>query len=570
MCGIFASISAERPAGITLWEGISRLDHRGQDSFGLVTLSEDRTFHAHHELGRPERRPDLEVLPGTIGLAHTRWATTGTVRLENAHPLAGGRRNISCYAVHNGVITNWREIRQELEGEKYHFRGDTDSEVIPHLFDWLCRQHPDWESLRLLHALADRLEGQYALVLVSRFFPRRLHFALHGAPLLGGRRGYLASDPTPLRPLVRKVQVFPDPCRGIVLTNGMTHVYSPEGNDLPITDVSLEEVEGSLPAPGQTFYEKEWSETPARVEELSRRTFSFPEVGVGGCRFLACGSSYHAACLGQAMLEQVSVPCQVEYAHQVRTFLPDCLTLAITQSGETRDVLQAIERVGASRVITNTPSSTAARRVFPLLLEAGEERSVAATRTFTLTAALIYRMVCQWTGRTSRLNDLACALALLVENPEGLIRLGRRLAGWKGVLLAGQGISLPAAGEGALKLMEVAGLHTTALPAPEIKHGPLTLIGNGVGILALAGCAGEWGRVQPVLEEVRARRGEVALVGIQGVIPPGEGVVLPSVSDPLLEGLVLTFALQGVALHAGLARGLAVDRPRHLAKTITV
>ncbi len=590
MCGI-AGYAGSKPAAPFLLEAMRRLEYRGYDSWGYALQNKQGSHVVRKGLGAFSEsfavnngNPHL-MFQQEVGIGHIRWATHGTPSMDNAHPLRGGREAYeeTCWVVHNGVIDNYRELRQAMVDKGYHFHTETDTEVIAHSFDYLSRFFiPDAAVTAELVAqvMADlivMLKGQYAFAIVSKRFPGYVMAACSGAPLLVSEQGYLASDPRALAGFATGAWRLADDSIAVLGGPDRVNIYDRylRGGKLLYEAVPEVTVEGRDPDFCPHHMLREIRQQP----DLLRAPFSgLPlETGpVGRVVLFGCGSSWHAALMGSRYFEEEAhVPAEAHYASELANkdlelYAEDTFFIALTQSGETYDTLAAMREIrdihGSDHllVITNNLTSTAAKLAgYQIDMDLGDERGVAATKTFTVQVASLLELACSFTdGPGMALAHLTThtflpdALELLLANEGQLAQIGKEVAAYANVLYLASGINFPVALEGALKLKEVAYIHAEAMPAAEMKHGPIALIDKSVLSIFIAPFAHD-PRLLANMEEVRARGGPII------VLP------LPRTTT-LVEPLVAVVALQLVAYHAAVAKGLPVDRPRNLAKCVTV
>ncbi len=609
MCGIIGYLG-QRVAAPVLLDSLQRLEYRGYDSAGVVVLGADGVPTSIKSAGKVEAllaRIDGEAIAGRVGMGHTRWATHGRPSRENAHPHCdcSGR----FYVIHNGIIENFAELRQELRSAGHRFSSDTDTEVLPHLIEEYYRGDL---VVATRQALA-RLNGAYAVVVLSSTDPDTLIGARLNAPLVigvGTDEWFLSSDLTAIIPYTRQA---------IVLGEGQMAVLSPVGPVVSsIVDGSevvpkvvrvewdvIQAERGGYP----NFMSKEIHEQPAALENalrgrlLSDGRVEFPDWGIDEDRLgsiqrvqiVAAGSAYYAGMIAKYALEDLAqIPATVEVASEWR-YRPQpldgrTLTLAVSQSGETADTLAAA-RLAQSRgsfvlALTNVVGSTLALEADGVInLHAGPEICVVATKTFTNQVAcsllLALRMAqARQTKGQGDLRELAAALrSVAVVQRELLARddefasLGAWLAQHRSVLYMGRGYNYPAAVEAALKLKEVAYVHAEGYPAGELKHGPIALLDETMPVVAFATEAPTREKVRSNILEAHARQSPVLAVVSQGDTSLVDHVQftvevprVPEVVSPLVTAVVG----QLLAYHAAMARGYDVDRPRNLAKSVTV
>lgn len=610
MCGI-AGISQNGAAGKFLAKALKRMEYRGYDSWGAACHHREREhggeneFRALHALGAPSAGfgvASQDYLGGRSGIAHTRWATTGKVSLENTHPIPGGQRLLSgedsftcptVYVVHNGIIDNHLQLRKEIrERGEFVFTSDTDTQVIANLLAATkLKTGGDW--VKMLQAVVARLKGQYAFAAIFRDLPNYVVFAANGSPLVVSHHGLLASDPAALDGEATHCYRLKDGDIGMLCYGGAT-VFS-KGKYLYGSDMCKVSVQAT-PEPAEATEKRphtlrEIEEQPAVVRRLARDPASVR--GIDRLLMFGCGSSYNAALLGRRFFHAANVEAGVEYATEMPDVpLQDFRTtyVALTQSGETKDTLRAMEHLTMGLgcndqlvLLTNAEQSTAAnfaKRV--IALDCGKEVGVAATKSFTAQAVRLYQMaqVLVAPARvTAELHLLSEQMKWMVRDEKGAKAIADLYRDKHNILYLGRGPMYPVAREGALKMKEVAYRHAEAMPASEMKHGPIALV-DKTTLCVLLLSHGDEEHVKQILnnvDEIAARDGDVLVVADVDVaestrIEERGFPVLKVASHPnaLLQPLLHNVALQLLACHAAASAGLNVDRPRNLAKSVTV
>ena len=610
MCGIVGAI-AERNVTPILLEGLRRLEYRGYDSAGIVTLdSRDDQLHRLRAVGKVQALADRvrqEPVRGPLGIAHTRWATHGEPCERNAHPHIS---NQSVAVVHNGIIENYRELKEELIAAGYRFESETDTEVVAHLIDQQMRQCGD--LLTTVQRSAARLTGAYSLGVICRQDPERLIAARAGSPLVLGvgiEEHFIASDVFALAPVTQTFVFLEEGDIAEVRREGYT-IYDRAGQ-LVERPVSYTAQQGGMVGKGEYrhFMLKEIFEQPvvaadtleSRISQGRLLEDSFgPEAGalldrVRGVHIVACGTSYHAGLVARYWLENLGVPCSVEVASEYRyrrgVTPPDTLFVSISQSGETADTLAALRAAKergylATLAICNVAESSLVREsAMTLLTRAGREIGVASTKAFT-TQLVALRLLTLALGRRHGLSDsdeavLARDLERLPKVLEEALtlngaieRLAEHFAEKHHALFLGRGPQYPIAMEGALKLKEISYIHAEAYPAGELKHGPLALVDADMPVVCILPKDGLLEKVLSNLQEVRARGGELFLFADREVDTHLSGVnthVLSLGAVPeSIAPIVFTIPLQLLAYHVAILKGTDVDQPRNLAKSVTV
>ena len=607
MCGIVGAV-AKRNVVPILIEGLKRLEYRGYDSAGIAVLNGSlQRVRSTGRVAELEKAAQSQGVTGEVGIAHTRWATHGVPSERNAHPHISGGISL----VHNGIIENHETMRQKLRAQGYEFVSDTDTEVIAHLVHSHCAGGGSlFDAVRRATA---ELIGAYAIAVLSEKDRSRLIVARHGAPLLlgmGEGETFAASDASALVQVTQNMIYLEDgDCAEITLAGARIV----DGAGKPITrPVHVSQLTAAAVELGayRHFMQKEIFEQPmamANTLELvtSARTLSPNLFGVDAEKIfsqsnqiliLACGTSYHAGMVARYWLESVAgVPCNVEIAseYRYRESVPDPRTLVstISQSGETAETLAALQHAKAigqphSLSICNVPESALVRASsLRFLTRAGPEIGVASTKAFTTqlaALALLTLVIAKLKGRltvereTTLLNELRhlpTALSTVLQVEPQIKMWAEKFQGRHHALFLGRGVHWPIAMEGALKLKEISYIHAEAYAAGELKHGPLALVDKYMPVVAIAPKDALLEKLKSNLQEVRARGGELHILADQDTkITPEDGMHVIRMPDHagMLSPILHTIPLQLLAYHAALERGNDVDKPRNLAKSVTV
>ncbi len=609
MCGIVGGI-AQREVSAILLEGLRRLEYRGYDSAGMATLAAPGDLRRIRTLGKVERLREQMAetpLPGTLGVAHTRWATHGVPSPQNAHPHVSRGR---CVVVHNGIIENHERLRAEQLAAGHAFTSETDTEVVVHaVYDQVLLGCGLVEAVR---NATRQLEGAYALGVIDTQDPSRLVAARFGSPLvigLGFGENFIASDVCALLPVTQRF-IFLEEGDLAELTREGVSIWDRNGNRVqrPVKESSLS-AEAAERGEYRHFMLKEIYEQPRAIADTLEGRLAgsrvLPEsfgyeapgifAGVEAVTIVACGTSFHAGLVARYWLESYAgIPCTVEVASEYRyrrhVVPKKALFVTISQSGETADTLAALRLARQSGYATtlsicNVPESSLVRESdLVLLTHAGPEIGVASTKAFTtqLVALLLLTLTL---GRYRGVDDAteAQAVALLRSLPaklEGVLALDPTVAALaeqfvekRHCLFLGRGEQYPIAMEGALKLKEISYIHAEAYPAGELKHGPLALIDDEMPVVAIAPNTALLEKLKSNLHEVRARGGRLyVFADFQAPVDEAEGVTvikLPE-TDDLIDPFVFTIPLQLLAYHVAVLKGTDVDQPRNLAKSVTV
>ena len=628
MCGIVALVGS-RPAAPVLLEGLRQLEYRGYDSAGLAVVDAEQRLSCLRAKGKLVNLTALlesDGAPGQCGIGHTRWATHGKPEVRNAHPHRSADRQVA--VVQNGIIENHRQLRETLQAAGVDFLSETDTEVIPHLV--AAELHGRLAAgavpsgtllLEAVQAVLPQLQGAYALAVIWQQAPGTLVVARKAAPLLIGlgEGEYLcASDPPALAGFTRTI---------LPLEDGEVALLSPLGVELyDAAGVRQQRMPTVLSGTDHVadkrhfrhFMLKEIHEQPETAELWVARhlpkglsievgaALPFDDAfyaGVEQIQILACGTSRHAALVGAHLLEQFAgIPTSVHYASEFRYAPPplagNTLTIGVTQSGETADTLAALAMEAKRRSdhgdptfaprqlgITNRPESSLSRQVPHILdIGAGIEVGVAATKTFLGQLLAFYGLAMAFAGRrgsrsAAEITALADELRGLPHQLRELIalhdqrseQLAHRFADTQDVIFLGRGINYPIALEGALKLKEISYIHAEGYPAGEMKHGPIALLDSRVPVVSIAVPGTVFEKVLSNAQEAKARDAQLI-----GVAPEGPDTALfdellpvPTVSE-WLSPLLTVVPMQLLSYHIAAHRGLDVDQPRNLAKSVTV
>ncbi len=610
MCGIVGAI-AERNIVPILMEGLRRLEYRGYDSAGVAVLNGTQKLKRVRTVGKVKMLQEaLDQSPthGNLGIAHTRWATHGVPSERNAHPhISLGGLAI----VHNGIIENHDELREELKRLGYSFTSETDTEVIAH------RVHHHLETVKDLfkavRATVAELEGAYALAVVSESDPERIILARAGCPVvigLGVEENFVASDVAALLPVTRRF-IFLEEGDVAEIKRTSVRVIDSEGNSVerPVRESELS-AEAAEKGPYRHYMLKEIHEQPrAFADTLQERVANgrLLEAAFGPAatevfkraehvHIVACGTSYHAGSVARYLIEQIcKLPCSVEIASEYRyrspVVLKNSLFVTISQSGETADTLAALrlaKEAGylSSLAICNVPESSLVRESeLVMLTRAGPEIGVASTKAFTTQLAALSMLVVALAkhkgadaererGLVSRLIELPSMIEKTLALDPMIEELAKRFADKRHALFLGRGVLHPIAMEGALKLKEISYIHAEAYAAGELKHGPLALVDADMPVITVAPNNDLLEKLKSNLMEVRARGGElIVFADPESGIQPSDGVTvitMPKHVTYFQAPAVYTIPLQLLSYHVAILKGTDVDQPRNLAKSVTV
>ena len=608
MCGIVGAVSRRDVVPILI-DGLKRLEYRGYDSAGIAIVSngELRRVRSVGRVAQLEAETRAQQVSGPLGIAHTRWATHGVPHIRNAHP----HQSLDGIAVvHNGIIENHEALRLKLQQQGYVFESETDTEVIAHLVHSCYARHRD--LARAVREAIAQLEGAYAIAVVCAQVPERMLAARRGSPLLlglGDGEYFLASDAAALISETRKMLYLEEgdvvelTLEGYLITDADGH---PASRAPHISELSAETAELG---PYAHYMQKEIAEQPRALADTVEKVLALgfvPELfGQNGAETLAsidsvmlvaCGTSYHAAMVARYWIEQIArVPCWAEVASEYRyrdaVHDPATLIVTISQSGETADTLAALKHAQAcghrhSLAVCNVPESALTRHsTLTFLTRAGMEIGVASTKAFTTQLVALFAFAVTLAKLKGRLSADAeaqylDALRRIPNKVQHVLNLEPQLQLWadrfaskRHALFLGRGVHYPIALEGSLKLKEISYIHAEAYPAGELKHGPLALVDAEMPVVAVAPNDALLEKLKSNLQEVKARGGELyVLADNDSQFTSEEGIHVIRMPDHegILSPVVHVVPLQLLAYHAACRKGTDVDKPRNLAKSVTV
>jgi len=606
MCGIIGIVGREDVAD-RLVDGLRRMEYRGYDSAGVCTIHDGQLVRrrAQGKLINLVKELAVDPAPGTTGIAHTRWATHGAPTAANAHPHATSELAL----VHNGIIENFKQLRDGLQARGRTFESETDSEVVAHLISELVEGGLSPEQA-VREALPE-LRGAFALAIAFRRYPDMLIGARLGSPLVvgyGDGETYLGSDALALAPLTQRISYLEEG-DWVVITRDGAQVY----------DASNHAVEREIVASGASavaiekgnyrhFMQKEIFEQPTVVAQTLRsyvrqvdQSVALPQIDydlstINRVTIVACGTSYYAGMVAKYWFEQFArLPVDIDVASEFRyrdpVLEPGGLALFISQSGETADTLAALRHCKAAgqtiAVVVNVPTSSMAREADLLLpTHAGPEIGVASTKAFTCQLAVLAALAAHLAvkrGQIDREGEIEI-VRHLVETPsclnaalafdEEIAAMAHLIAPARDVLYLGRGPDYPLALEGALKLKEISYIHAEGYASGEMKHGPIALIDEHVPLIVIAPSGPLFDKTVSNMQEAQARGAQVVLISdAAGLAQAGEDAIatieMPAV-HPLIVPLVYAVPIQLLAYHVAVAKGTDVDQPRNLAKSVTV
>ncbi len=612
MCGIVAYLGNQQAFPILI-KGLHRLEYRGYDSAGIAIIEnkELNLYKCHGKVADLEKYVKQSNTNGTIGIAHTRWATHGGPSDMNAHPHYSNNKDIAL--IHNGIIENYAYLKQELINRGYEFSSETDTEVLVHLIDDI-RKHEQVSLVEALRIALNEVIGTYAIVIISKDDPDTLIGARKGSPMVvgvGKDEMFIASDPSPIIEYTKNVVYLNDEEITIIKRNGEFKILTIANQEktpyIQKLEMQLESIEkGGFPH----FMLKEIYEQPRSIKDSMRGRVNISKeiVALGGIidyeeKFLnakriiivACGTSYHAGLVGEHLFEDLArIPVEVEYASEFRYRNPIIyetdIVIAISQSGETADTLAAIELAkskGATIIgICNVVGSSIPRATHAgSYTHAGPEIGVASTKAFTAQVTVLALMaltIAQKKGSISKskLHEIITEIENIPVKVEQTLKLDKKIkeiaktfAEARNFLYLGRGYNFPVALEGALKLKEISYIHAEGYPAAEMKHGPIALIDKDMPVVVIATNKGSYEKVISNIQEVKARKGIIIAVITEGdttVRNLADYIIEIPETEEMLVPLIATIPLQLLAYHIAVLRGCNVDQPRNLAKSVTV
>ncbi len=609
MCGIVGAI-AQRPVVEILLEGLRRLEYRGYDSAGVAVLNANNSIQRTRALGRVaalEKKLQKEPAQGLVGISHTRWATHGEPAERNAHPHLS---NNHIAIVHNGIIENYEELRAELISKGYQFESETDTEVVAHLIEETLKTESTlFEAVRVA---TKQLRGAYALGVISPDEPDTLIAARKGSPLiigLGLGENFIGSDVQAMLPVTNRF-IYLENGDFVKLSRHSVEIFDDKGEkvDRPIKESKACSLDSDL-GEFRHYMMKEIYEQPQSVQNtlegrLGRDNIKQCIEGenvletleqVKEVQIIACGTSYHAGLIARYWLESMTdIPCNVEVASEYRyrrqPQREGVLFVTISQSGETADTLAALEKAKsnnclATLTICNVAESSLIRDSdLSLMTVAGTEIGVASTKAFTtqlVCLQLLVGLIAQAQGDSlgvvtnivSNLKKLPILLESVLDRDSEIEELAENFAEKNHALFLGRGDQYPVAMEGALKLKEISYIHAEAYPAGELKHGPLALVDSEMPIVAVAPNTNLIEKLKSNLEEVRSRGGELYLFADKNAgISKKDNIHIVEMEEvpETLAPIIYTIPLQLLSYYVAVLKGTDVDKPRNLAKSVTV
>lgn len=592
VCGIVGCILKTNKAAPVILDCVQRLEYRGYDSVGIATCSSSG-IHIKKDKGKIDevsQKLQLDELPGEMGIGHVRWATHGLPTQENAHPHTDCEGKIA--VVHNGILENYKELKDLLEREGHHFTSQTDTEVIAHLIEKYYKQGLSLEEA--MNQAIDKLHGSYAFAVISSDEPNKIMGVRKESPLilgLGDGEYFLASDAPAILQHTRKI---------IYLADHETFIMDDEGvtvkdRDGKVVDKKIENIKWTPEMAQKGGYDhfmlKEIHEQPEAVKntlfevsEIEKIVTKFPEFK--RITFVACGTSYHASMVGKYLFEGLlGLPTDVmlasEFEFAADALDPESLVIFISQSGETADTLKSLKianKKAETLAVVNVLGSTATREADHVIFtRAGPEIGVAATKTYISQLTCIYLLVACMGRKKWLLEQLQkipdCMEGVLSYEDE-IRKMAKKYKDSNDFFFIGRGFSYPTAMEGALKLKEITYIHGEGYAAGELKHGPLALIDDEVPVVAVVPPGKSHDRTLSNVEEVNARGARVIALGASDDdvlnFEAHDMIKFPPEVNELLSPLIYVVPLQLLSYHISVARGIDPDKPKNLAKCVTV
>jgi glucosamine--fructose-6-phosphate aminotransferase (isomerizing) len=607
MCGIVGYIGNKSGKDIVL-HGLEALEYRGYDSAGMAIVRGDQS-RVFKQVGRVSglvQEVENETDDAGLVIGHTRWATHGGVTIANAHPQINNDGTI--FVVHNGIIENFTELRERLQAAGYSFASQTDTEVVPNLIDYYLKQLPDFAAA--FEAALQDVRGAYSIVAISTREPETLYAARLSSPLVigvGEGENFLASDASAIMEHTKKVIYLEDYDIAILTKSDVSvHNLKHDKQTAPKVELLDYENEQSLLGDFPNFMLKEIYETPAAIRSaiLGRAVIDQNLVKLGGLEsvlgqlkyidrivIVAMGGSYYSALAGEYLIEELAgVPVEVqlasEFNYRKEPFSRSTALLAISQSGETADTIAALKKVenyGVLRLgIVNSVGSTIARMTDAgVYCHVGPEKSVASTKATVVQVVVLLLIALHLNdGRSKRFKPLIEELNALPEKAQAILdqadtirAVAEKYANYRDFLFIGRHNAFPAALEGALKLKEISYMHAEGYAAGEMKHGPLAMIDENFPTFAVATDSPLLEKTYSNIQEIRARKGPVVALATEGntaIQDLCDDVIYIPATEPETQPLLQVMVMQLFAYYIATARGHDVDRPRNLAKSVTV
>ncbi len=612
MCGIVAYIG-KRNAVPILIEGLKRLEYRGYDSSGVAVINKQGELKTEKKEGKiVELERSINWLPSEsesfLGISHTRWATHGEPTSVNAHPHMNTDKKIAI--VHNGIIENFKILKEQLQAKGYVFESDTDTEVLVHLIDYFYKYTNDF--FQSVQEALKKVEGTYGIAVIHKDFPDRIIAARKGSPVIvgiGNDEFFITSDVNAIIIHTNKVIYLEDGEMVRIFHNS----FELTTIDNEIVKPKISEIDWDFSSIDKGNYKhfmlKEIFEQPISVLNAFRGRLSdeLSTARLGGLRthyndlrkakkihLIGCGTSWHAGIIGKYIIETLArIPVEIEYASEYRYRNPiiteDTIVIVISQSGETADTLAALREAKAKGAfvfgITNVVGSTIARETDGgVYIHAGSEIGVASTKAFTSQVTLLF-LLGLLLGRMNHispiegnqyiaeLKNIPDKIQMILKKNNEIREIAKSIQNSTNALYLGRGFEYPVALEGALKLKEISYIHAEGYPAAEMKHGPIALIDENMPVIAICPKDVLYDKVISNLQEVKARKGRIIVIANENdtdIKSLAEHVIYIPETLPALRPLLTVIPLQLLAYHTADLKGLDVDRPRNLAKSVTV
>ncbi|MEK7594279.1 MAG: glutamine--fructose-6-phosphate transaminase (isomerizing) [Patescibacteria group bacterium] len=608
MCGIVGYIGNKSGTDIVL-QGLEALEYRGYDSAGIALATKDGTNNVIKQAGRVSglvKTVEAQKADSNLVIGHTRWATHGSPTSINAHPQTNASQTIS--VVHNGIIENFAELREKLQGEGYKFISETDTEVMPNLIDFYLKQLPTFEAA--FQAALNDVRGAYAIAAIHGSEPETLYAARLSSPLVigvGDKENILASDPTAIMEHTKKV-IYLEDYDVAVITKDKVTIHNLKDDKRVTPEAELLDYDNQQAVLGDypNFMLKEIFEAPITIRSATLGR-SLPDqniVKLGGLEnvlgqlkyidrivIVACGTSYYAGLVGEYLIEELAgIPVEVhlasEFKYRDEPFSRSTALIAISQSGETADTIAALKKVedyGVLRLgVVNAIGSTIARMTDAgVYCHAGPERAVASTKAFIAQVTVLTQIALHLNnGKSKRykpileeLEKLPAKAQYILDHAEDIKKVAEKYADYRDFLYIGRHNAFPSALEGALKLKEISYMHAEGYAAGEMKHGPLAMIDENFPTFAIATDSPLLEKTYSNIQEIRARKGPVVALATEGnkdIHKFCSDVIYIPDTLPETQPILQAIATQLFAYYIAMKRGYNVDRPRNLAKSVTV
>ncbi len=602
MCGIVGYIGSQNTRDILI-DGLKELEYRGYDSAGIAILK-DSNIEVYKALGKivnleekaNKDKCTLDDNEFSIGIGHTRWATHGKPTEINAHPHLGEYS----YVVHNGIIENYKELKDELKDAGYKFVSQTDTEVIVHLFEYYFNQNND--AQKSFDMTISRLDGAYSILLITKSQPNKIYFMKHGSPMAIAKSDnddevFFASSDAPLIGLAKNVVYLEDGVSGVATSSSISFSEEVNWTTLP-SSKQFAQKDGFRFFMEKETYEQSDVVTDAMLGRIADNSINFDEIdesfidGINEIKICACGTSYHAGLTASYLFERLSkIRCSIEIASEFRYKEPlltsDTLFVVISQSGETADTLEALKMAKAAGlktlVICNVDNSSMTREAdATILTRAGIEKGVASTKAFSTQTVVLWMLALQFAQSRDMISDdkLSEEIHALREVPNSLVvvdevhekckRLSKRYLHGHGFFFIGRDVFFPLALEGALKLKEISYLHAEGYPAGEMKHGPIALADPELFTIALMPQHMHYDKIKSNVEELSARDSTICAISPLRFDLADDFINTKKTDHYMLEFFEMLVVLQLLSMEISVRLGNDVDMPRNLAKSVTV